>query len=71
MFPEETFVIQGLSAPSNVSDQPMSESETIKGATNRANNVSKLEPVADYWVGIEGGINIINEKLVAFAWVVV
>jgi len=71
MFPEETFVIQGLPAASGVSDQPMSEDETIKGATNRANNVSELDPGADYWVGIEGGIDFIDEELVAFAWVVV
>ncbi len=71
MFPGETFVIRGVPAPSEVSDQPMSEEETIKGATNRVNNVSRLEPEADYWVGIEGGLELIDEELAAFAWVVV
>ena len=71
MFPGETFVIRGVSAPSEVTDQPMSEDETIRGATNRATNVSKLAPDADYWVGIEGGLEPIDEELVAFAWVVV
>lgn len=71
MFPGETFVISGVPAASEVPDQPMSDAETVKGATNRANNISRLKPEADYWVGIEGGLQLIGEELSAFAWVVV
>jgi len=71
MFPDESFDVQGISAPSEVSDQPMSSDETLMGATNRANNVSKLVTDADYWIGIEGGIEDVNEELEVFAWVVV
>jgi len=71
MFPEESFNIRGISAPSEVSDQPMSEEETLRGATNRAENVSKLSPDADYWVGIEGGIEELGGNMEAFAWIVV
>jgi inosine/xanthosine triphosphatase len=71
IFPDEAFKIEGISAPSGVSDQPMSEEETRKGATNRANNVSHLSSAADYWVGIEGGLEEVNGELEAFAWVVV
>ncbi len=71
MFPGETFVISGVPAASEVPDQPMSDEETVKGATNRANNISRLKPEADYWVGIEGGLQLIDEELSAFAWVVV
>ena len=71
MFPHETFEVKGVSAPSDVSDQPMSDKETLKGATNRAENVSKLSPSADYWVGIEGGLEELNGSMEAFAWVVV
>ncbi len=71
MFPGEIFFISGVPAPSDVPDQPMSDEETIKGATNRAHNVSRLEPDADYWVGIEGGLQLIDDELSAFAWVVV
>ena len=71
MFPDESFDVQGVSAPSEVSDQPMSSHETLMGATNRANNVSKLVTDADYWVGVEGGIEDANEELEVFAWVVV
>lgn len=71
MFPEENFDVQGVSAPSEVSDQPMSSDETLRGATNRAHNASKLVTEADYWVGIEGGVEDVNEELEVFAWVVV
>jgi len=49
----------------------MGDEETLLGATNRANNVSKLVPEADYWVGIEGGLREINGEMEAFAWMVV
>ena len=71
MFPNESFDVHGISAPSEVSEQPMSSNETLMGATNRAHNVSKLAPEADYWIGIEGGIEDVNEELEVFAWVVV
>jgi len=45
MFPDETFKVEGVSAKSGVPDQPMSDEETLLGATNRANNVSKLVPM--------------------------
>ncbi len=86
MFPEEQFTFQGISAPSEVSDQPFSSNETLRGAYNRAYNVRKLSPNAEFWIGIEGGVDQVfegrnnpgsaessseNESLVAFAWVVV
>jgi inosine/xanthosine triphosphatase len=71
MFPGETFKVQGISAPSEVSDQPMSNNETLRGAMNRVNNVSNLGTEADYWVGIEGGLEEADGELEAFAWVVV
>jgi inosine/xanthosine triphosphatase len=71
MFPDESFDVQGASAPSEVSAQPMSSDETLLGATNRAENASKFVTDADYWIGIEGGIENVNEELEVFAWVVV
>jgi inosine/xanthosine triphosphatase len=41
---------------SGVSEQPLSEDETYKGALNRAKAVLKKAPKAEYGVGIEGGI---------------
>ncbi|MBN1971102.1 MAG: inosine/xanthosine triphosphatase [Candidatus Delongbacteria bacterium] len=69
VFPKEVFEIEGVSVPSDVSDQPMNEEETYQGALNRAGNAYKDFPEADYWVGIEGGIEKKNSEMMTFAWV--
>ena len=71
MFPSEEFNILSVKAQSNVSDQPMNSEETLTGACNRAANAREILPVADYWVGIEGGVEMDGQELAAFAWVVV
>lgn len=72
MFPLETFRVETVSAPSEVRAQPMSSHETLSGATNRARNAQKTNPDADFWVGIEGGIEEENDgEMAAFAWVIV
>ena len=71
MFADHTFTAEGFDVPSGVSDQPMSDKETLKGATNRANRVRELAPDVDYAIGIEGGIDTIDNMLFAYAWMVV
>jgi inosine/xanthosine triphosphatase len=71
MFPDEDFQIEALSAPSGVSDQPMSSEETMLGATNRARGARHKHPKADFWVGIEGGVEAQGDDLAAFAWVAI
>jgi inosine/xanthosine triphosphatase len=71
MFPDDPFSIQGIPAPSGVSDQPMSDDETYQGAFNRAQGACRIHPAADYWVGIEGGVEEKLNTLLGFAWVVV
>jgi len=76
MFPEEKFDFQTVQAPSGVSDQPSSDEETFLGALNRARHLTKLHPEADFWVGIEGGVQdcgfeACQDEMMAFAWVVV
>jgi inosine/xanthosine triphosphatase len=71
MFSGESLKIESLSAPSGVKDQPLSDEETFQGALNRTYNASKLAPQADYWIGIEGGIEGRGSEYVAFAWVVI
>jgi inosine/xanthosine triphosphatase len=86
MFPGENFTFYSLIAPSEVSDQPFNSAETLQGAYNRARNARLLSPQADFWIGIEGGVDEASEgalaqassgpmdeknNLVAFAWVVV
>lgn len=69
-FPEEEFEVDGVTAESDVRDQPMSDSETFSGAQNRANHV-KGNNQADYFVGIEGGVQDRGDDMEAFAWTVV
>ncbi len=71
MFPAETFTAQGIGVASGVSDQPMSDDETLQGALNRAANARVRLPDADYWVGIEGGCEEKHGELWTYAWVVV
>ena len=72
MFPGEEFSFRGESAPSEVSDQPMTDEETFTGASNRVKNVAQITPDADYWVGIEGGLRVREQgEMEAFAWVVI
>lgn len=71
MFPDEQFEIEGVSAASEVGDQPANDDETYRGAYNRAANAAKAVPEADFWVGVEGGIEDKNHDMESFAWVVV
>lgn len=72
MFPSTTYTVRGVSVPSDVSDQPFTDAETLLGAQNRASAARLQDPDADYWVGIEGGVEDTPEgPLQSFAWVVV
>lgn len=73
---EETFLLYfdnieiiGMSIDSNVSDQPINE-ETFLGAENRAEKLRKLNDdqtiKAEFFIGIEGGIQQIYNKWFAF-----
>ena len=70
-FPGETFDFKGVSVPSGVSEQPMSNSETYLGAYNRAKNAQKSGADGDFYVGIEGGIEKDEMGMNAFAWIVI
>lgn len=71
MFPHEQFVAEGISVPSGVSDQPRDDAETFTGAMNRANGAYAQGLDADFYVGIEGGIEEKNGEVEAFAWIVI
>ena len=60
--------VEGVSTDSGVSDQPVSDAETLLGARNRASNARQSHADADYWVGIEGGIEVFDDQLMGFAW---
>ena len=71
MFPQQDFQVEMLSTASGVPAQPVGDAQTLQGALNRASNARTAQPRADFWVGIEGGIDDQPEGMTAFAWVVV
>jgi len=71
MFPAEEFNAVSVQAQSDVSTQPFSSDETLAGALNRSSNARNIFPDANFWVGIEGGVEEHNQELAVFAWVVV
>ncbi|WP_421763951.1 inosine/xanthosine triphosphatase [Ekhidna sp.] len=71
VFPNEEISVEGVAAHSGVADQPMTNVETMQGAKNRAQHIKNEFPHANFWVGIEGGIEDTNAGMEAFAWVVI
>lgn len=70
-FPRESPELIPLAVDSGVSEQPMSDPETRRGARNRAQNACRQQADADFWVGLEGGIETIDGQLTAFAWMAI
>ncbi|MDR9828047.1 inosine/xanthosine triphosphatase [Vibrio sp. FNV 38] len=66
-FPELDFCYQGVSVASDVADQPMSNKETKLGAENRVHNAQQAVTDADFYVGLEAGI----EGNATFAWMII
>lgn len=71
MFPDEQFEANGFSVMSGVCDQPRSDRETFQGALNRANNAKLAAPEADFWIGLEGGVEDDDSGMRSFAWIIV
>ncbi len=71
MFPQDEFQVRLVAVPSGVSYQPMTDEETLIGASNRTLNAFYATPEADFWVGVEGGIQEEGDQMMAFAWIVV
>jgi inosine/xanthosine triphosphatase len=69
-FPNKTIEVLGFKVKSGVSDQPMSDAESIQGATNRANK-ALAEGNADFGVGLEGGLQKIGGKWYDCGWAAV
>ena len=70
VFKKKHFSFVGVSSPSGVGNQPMSEKETKKGAENRLFYLKNNFDGA-FYVSIEGGVDYDDGDMVAFAWVYV
>lgn len=70
VWPEEKIVVKSVAVVSEVSAQPMSDEESIKGATMRAKQaLERLQ--ADFGVGLEGGLHKIGNHWFDSGWMVV
>jgi len=67
-FPAESIDFIPVTVDSGVHEQPRSDDETLRGARNRAHNAFVVRPDADFWIGLEGGIETVGDQLMAFAW---
>lgn len=71
VWPKEKIKVVGVEVSSGVSNQPMSQKETIKGAKNRAITAQKTVSSCDFAVGFEGGLERADGKWFDTAWIVV
>jgi inosine/xanthosine triphosphatase len=68
---EGAYLVEGLNVSSDIDSQPIGDEQTFNGAMNRAKNSKTIFPEADFWVGVEGGVEDFNGEMMAFAWAVV
>lgn len=71
VFFAEDIYVEGFSVESGVSDQPMSDQETLQGATNRVISLQENCKEFDFYIGIEGGIERTTNGMMAFAWIII
>jgi inosine/xanthosine triphosphatase len=53
--------VVGVEADSQIASQPLDKETTKKGTISRARNAKKIEPDADFWLGLEGGLHDYGE----------
>lgn len=70
VFPRQKISVQSTVVGSGVSHQPLSDQESIRGATTRARRALKALK-ADFGVGLEGGLHKIDRLWFDCGWVVV
>lgn len=70
VFSEEEWIIEGIEVNSEVSNQPMSDRESITGARNRAKKALQALQ-ADYGVGLEGGVQEVDGIWFDCGWMVI
>lgn len=68
LWPSEGWLVRGCSVTSSVPNQPMSDDETRQGAKARATAAIAMLG-ADYGVGLEGGLQQIDDTWVNCGWV--
>ena len=70
LFPLETFEVEGVEVSSGVSEQPFGD-DILLGAENRMQAAHDAKPEADYWVGLEGGVEQDEHGMMVYAWMAI
>ena len=70
VFPNESFAFVGVETSSGVPDQPFGD-EAREGAENRLEVITRLHPVAHYWVSQEGGLVDEGDIMYNRAWIII
>jgi inosine/xanthosine triphosphatase len=71
VFPDDAIDVIGVEVDSGVGVQPDDDAKTRKGARARVSSACNVEADADFWVGLEGGVDVFDGQLMAFAWMAV
>jgi len=71
VYPDHGYTFVPLSTDSGVGDQPMNEDDTKKGALGRIQHAKQLDPNADLYIGLEGGVADHHGELFNHGWVVI
>lgn len=71
VLPDAEAIFEGIAVDSGVPDQPVTDEQTRTGAWNRARGARQDRPEADYWVGLEGGLERFDNEWQGSAWMVV
>ena len=71
LFPGASLEVIPVDVDSGAGDQPATDSATRRGARTRASRAQEAMPDAEYCVGLEGGIEAVDGRLLAFAWMAV
>ena len=71
MFPGQEFFVEDLAGVQGNSSQPRGDQETLQCAFDRVERAARLAPQADYWAGVEGGVEEQGLQMSAFAWIVI
>lgn len=70
VWPAERWRVKGIIVPSGVSDQPLTDAESITGARCRA-QLACRKLNAGYGVGLEGGVQKVGDHWFDCGWIVV
>ena len=71
LFPEVDFIFECVKTNSGTSAQPIGNDEIRNGAEGRIKHARELVPLADFYVGLEGGVEEMYGDLYNYGWVII